>query len=526
MTRAEGQGALQHLTDGAALLRMPNAEALDLASALRDNPPPGLLDAVPGACTLLVLFDPDVLDHRELAEALGRLGTARGRAEIRIVRLQASYGGADGPDLAPLSQETGLSEGELVRLHAEAEHTVAFLGFAPGFAYLSGAPHALAVPRLPSPRIRVPPGSVAVADGYTGIYPSATPGGWRLIGRIAQRLFNPWATPPALLRPGDRVIFEPVPAHALGPFPEAVAPEPSGGEPVARVLAPGAFTTVQGGPRHGLASSGVPSGGAMDLAALAEANVRVGNAPGSAGLEVTLAGPELEVLASARVALAGGEVDLVLQDRKLSGPGPHDLRAGDRLKLSSFRRGVRAYLAFEGGLAQPPPGEPVRALGRGETLFAGEPAAPAPSLLRRPRAHLAPAAPAARSPGDAFIEVRALRGPQWEYFAPAGQATFFSAEYRVSPQSDRRGLRLLGPKVELSRGADLPSEGTAPGAVQVPGNGLPIVLGPDRPVTGGYPKIATVISRDLPLFAQARPGTRVRFSEATLAQALAARREQ
>jgi KipI family sensor histidine kinase inhibitor len=528
MTRAEGQGAIQHLTDGAALLRMPNAEALDLASALRDRPPPGLLDAVPGACTLLLLFDPDLLDHRALAEALGRLGTARGRAEVRIVRLEASYGGADGPDLAPLSREAGLSEGELVRLHAGAEHTVAFLGFAPGFAYLSGAPAAFAVPRLPSPRIRVPPGSIAVADGYTGIYPSATPGGWRLIGRIAQRLFDPSSTPPALLRPGDRVIFEPVPAHALGAFPEAATPQPSGRVPVARVLAPGPFTTVQGGPRHGLASSGVPSGGAMDLPALLEANARVGNAPASAGLEVTLAGPELEVLASARIAVAGGEVDLVLQERKLGGPGPHDLRAGDRLKLSALRRGVRAYLAFAGGLSPPPPGEPARALGRGETLFAGEPAAPSkaqglPGVFPKPGAY---SGPAARSLGDALIEVRALRGPQWEYFAPAGQATFFSAEYRVSPQSDRRGLRLLGPEVELARGADLPSEGTAPGAVQVPGSGLPIVLGPDRPVTGGYPKIATVISRDLPLFAQARPGTRLRFREATLAEALAARRER
>jgi allophanate hydrolase subunit 2 len=333
------------------------------------------------------------------------------------------------------------------------------------------------------------------------------------------------------------VIFEPVLAHELGALPEAAAPEPSSGAKVARVLAPGPLTTVQGGPRYGLASSGVPSGGAMDLPALAAANARVGNPPAAAGLEATLAGPELELLASARIAVAGGEVDLALRDRKLDGPGPHQLRAGDRLKLSALRGGVRAYLAFAGGLAQPLPGELLRALARGETLFAGEAAAPAsarprsgappaPASPRAPAARPAPTAPVARALGDELIELRALRGPQWEYFALAGQATFFSAEYRLSPQSDRRGLRLLGPQVELARGADLPSEGTAPGSVQVPGNGLPIVLGPDRPVTGGYPKIATVISADLPLFAQARPGTRIRFRAATLAEALAARREQ
>jgi KipI family sensor histidine kinase inhibitor len=515
MAPAEAQVETQHLADGAALLRMPNAAALDLASALADRPPAGFLDAVPGACTLLVLFDPDLLDHDALAEALARAGSSRGRAEARTVRLQASYGGADGPDLAPLSRETGVSESELVRLHAEAAHTVAFLGFAPGFAYLSGVPRALAVPRLPSPRVRVPAGSVAVADGYTGIYPSATPGGWRLIGRVAQRLFDPSATPPALLRPGDRVIFEPVPAHELFAPPEAAAPAPSAFAKVARLLAPGPLTTVQGGPRYGLASSGVPPGGAMDLPALAAANARVGNAPAAAGLEATLVGPELELLAPARIAVAGGEVELTLQDRKLAGPGPHLLRAGDRLKLSALRSGVRAYLAFAGGLAQPLPGEPLRGLERGDTLFAAEAAVPS-------SAHPA----GVRAPGDALIELRALRGPQWEYFAEAGQATFFSAEYRLSPQSDRRGLRLLGPAVALARGADLPSEGTAPGSVQVPGNGLPILLGPDRPITGGYPKIATVISADLPLFAQARPGTRIRFKAATLAEALAARREQ
>ncbi|GAC1336277.1 MAG: 5-oxoprolinase/urea amidolyase family protein [Myxococcales bacterium] len=520
MTGRRGQGGLQHLADGAALLQIPNADALRLAAALLERPPPGLLDAVPGACTLLVLFDPEVLAHGEVSETLARAGTARGQDRPRTVRLRASYGGADGPDLDGLARAAGVAEAELARLHASAVHTVAFLGFAPGFAYLSGAPPALAVPRLPSPRVRVPPGSLAVADGYTGIYPSATPGGWRLIGRVAQRLFDPAASPPALLRPGDRVVFEPVPADALGPLPELVAAEVPTGAPLARTIAPGPFTTVQGGPRYGLSSSGVPTGGAVDLAALAAANARVGNAAAAAGLEATLAGPELELLVASRIAVAGGAADLALQGRAVDGPGPHAIAAGERLKLSALRSGVRAYLAFAGGLAQPRPGETVRGLSRGETLYA----ATATATAAGPARAGAVASQAASAPGDAAIEVRALRGPQWDFFAPAGQATFFSADYRVSPQSDRRGVRLLGPAIALARGADLPSEGTAPGAVQVPGAGLPIVLGPDRPVTGGYPKIATVISADLALFAQARPGTRVRFREATLAEALAARR--
>jgi KipI family sensor histidine kinase inhibitor len=478
----------RHLADGALLLALPNAQALDLAAALQARPPPGLLDAIPGAETLLVLFDPDRFDPA----ALDRVQAEARPAAPRTVRLRTCY---DGPDLQALSRETGISAPELARLHAAAEHTVSFLGFAPGFAYLKGAPQALAVPRLRTPRVRVPAGSVAVADGYSGIYPAETPGGWRLIGRVAERMFDPSASPPSLLRPRDRVIFEPVPAGELGALP--VVPPPSApGEKVLRVLSPGPFTSVQGGPRHGLGAYGVPAGGAMDLASLAAANALVGNPAHAAGLELTISGPELEALAPLRIALSGGTA--------------RDLRPGERFKAGAIGRGARAYLAVEGGLAQERPGEPVRALRRDDELARAAGHAPEGPVPPLPRS------------GVEVIEVRALPGPQADAFAQPEH--FFQAEYRLSPQSDRRGLRLQGPPLAAARRPDIPPEGTAPGAVQVPGDGLPIVLGPDRPVTGGYAKIATVIWSDLPLLAQARPGARIRFRQVDLAQALAARR--
>jgi len=126
------------------------------------------------------------------------------------------YGGEHGPDLDDVARITGLSPEEVVGLHASAEYTVAFLGFVPGFAYLSGLPEALRLPRLPSPRRRVAPGSVGVAGGQTAVYPLATPGGWRLIGRTNRTLFRPEREPPAVLAVGDRVRFVRVDAVAFG----------------------------------------------------------------------------------------------------------------------------------------------------------------------------------------------------------------------------------------------------------------------------------------------------------------------
>lgn len=497
---------LRSLSDGAALLECSNAEALALAASLVEQRPDGFLDAVPGARTLLVLFDPDRFDPEPLAHAAA---DARVRTP-RTVRLPTLY---DGADLDAFS----IPRDEVVRLHAGADYTVAFLGFAPGFAYLAGAPRELSVPRLRTPRVRVPAGSVAVADGYSGIYPVECPGGWRLLGRVAARLFDPAASPPSLLQPGDHVVFEPAASlEAPGPARdgERLRARAQQGEPVLRVVSPGPFTSVQGAPRYGLSASGVPAGGAMDLPLLAAANALLGNAPGAPGLEITVLGPELEALLPVRLALSRGEV--------------RELRPGERLKTGPVRSGVREYLCLDGGFAQPLPGEPTLPLRAGALLCRS--AAPHNRALASagtaPRAStVAPVALVLRPAPRLFSGlVRAVPGPQLDTFSPASIETFFSCEFRVSAQSDRRGLRLQGPPLELTGSADLPPEGTAPGAVQVPGDGLPIVLGPDRPVTGGYPKIATVISADLPLLAQARPGAVLRFRRVTLAEALAARR--
>lgn len=183
------------------------AAVMGLHAALRADPPTGIVDLVPAARTLLVVFDPRSAGHDGIAREVRRHGTPRvspGQAEGADVELPVTY---DGADLAEVATLTGLSEREVVERHLGARYVVAFCGFAPGFAYLAGADSQLRVPRRDSPRTSVPAGSVALADEFTGVYPHEMPGGWQLIGRTDAVLWNLAREPPALLPAGTRVRF-------------------------------------------------------------------------------------------------------------------------------------------------------------------------------------------------------------------------------------------------------------------------------------------------------------------------------
>lgn len=193
------------LGDAGVVVRSPLSLALhaDLTRA----PLVGVIESVPALNVLTVLYDPLRLHPADLeAHLRARLVrlTPRERGPGRVVELPVTY---DGPDLAEVARLAGLSVAEVVALHAGAAYEVAFLGFLPGFAYLTGLPDALRLPRRGDPRERVAAGSVAIGGPWSGVYPLASPGGWHLLGRTNARLFDPRAGEPILLRPGDRLKF-------------------------------------------------------------------------------------------------------------------------------------------------------------------------------------------------------------------------------------------------------------------------------------------------------------------------------
>jgi KipI family sensor histidine kinase inhibitor len=172
----------------------------------------------PAYASLLIDFDPLRWTHDELAAHVEEIATApvnMGELSTSTVIIPACYGGEFGPDLGDVASHSKLSPEEVIRLHSSATYLVYFLGFSPGFAYMGGLPEVLHTPRLQTPRKFVTAGTVGIGDSQTGVYPVDSPGGWRLIGRTPVRMFDPDASPPTRLQPGDLVKFTPIDREAF-----------------------------------------------------------------------------------------------------------------------------------------------------------------------------------------------------------------------------------------------------------------------------------------------------------------------
>ncbi|MES2670808.1 MAG: 5-oxoprolinase subunit PxpB [Pseudomonadota bacterium] len=188
-----------------------NARVHALAARIRAAAPDWLRDLVPAYATLAVFFDLDTIDAESArdwlhAQCIDDLADAQASAS-RTIEIPVRYGGIFGEDLDAAAAELGIAADTVISRHCAALYTVAMIGFAPGFPYLSGLDPSLALPRLATPRTRVPAGSVAIGGAQTGIYPRESPGAWRLLGRTPLRLFDPQRASPSLLAPGDRVRF-------------------------------------------------------------------------------------------------------------------------------------------------------------------------------------------------------------------------------------------------------------------------------------------------------------------------------
>lgn len=295
-----------------------------------------------------------------------------------------------------------------------------------------------------------------------------------------------------------------------------------------KILDAGLLTTVQDLGRYGFQRYGVSASGVMDEYSAKIANKLVGNKVGEAILETTLKGVQIEFLQNTAVAITGGNCDVTLNGTKIELWQSYLVNRGDILKMGICKSGLRNYLAFAGGIDVPVimnskstnlkakvGGFNGRKLMTGDILSVGVESLKAPLTLNK---HYIPTY-------SKDIKVGVILGQQDDHFTEAGIKTFLNETYTVTQESDRMGIRLSsvsGATIEHKNGADIISDGITFGAIQVPGSGQPIVMMADRQTTGGYTKIGNVISSDLAKLAQATPGTKVKFVEYTLEQAVQA----
>ena len=195
-----------------------NSRVYSLVDRVEAADNPAVVDLVPTYRSLLVQYDPLVSNYEEFTNSIGELVSGLGDLKTsatapQIIELPVVYGGDDGPDLETVAEHAGLSTGEVIDIHSGTGYRVYMIGFAPGFPYLGGLDERIACPRLKTPRVSVPAGSVGIAESQTGVYPNASPGGWQLIGRTAVRLFDPAKSSPSLITPGSEVRFVPVDSH-------------------------------------------------------------------------------------------------------------------------------------------------------------------------------------------------------------------------------------------------------------------------------------------------------------------------
>jgi len=508
-------------------------ETLALLVSLQRTPLAGVEELVPAARTILVRYRPSATSAAVLVQQIAQRDLSqRAERSSTLVEIPVHY---LGEDLAEVAQILGVTPEEVVRRHTGSEYTVAFTGFAPGFAYLSGGHPSLNVPRRSTPRTRLPAGSVGLAGTFSGVYPQASPGGWQIIGTTPVAMWDIARAQPALLQPGYRVRFVDIATKSIadGGDPSSATGQkdlqPSGrtqqtlatGQAALQVRATGLLTVFQDLGRHGQAGQGVSASGAMDQAALKAANRLVGNASHLAALETVGGGLQLRSVGENVVAVTGADAALTLttaDGKRWPVPRyePVALADGDTLAVAQPSAGARCYVAVRGGFTE----APVMGSCATDTLAHVGPAPVAVGdwLGVRP----APAASVVAAPGlppadlptlEHEVVLDVVMGPRTDWFTPEAIARFAAQRWQVTPQSNRVGLRLAG-EVPLDRAitGELPSEGTALGALQVPPSGQPVLFLADHPLTGGYPVIGCVAPYHLDRAGQIPVGAWLRFN--------------
>jgi len=590
----------RHAGEGALLIRFGtkidtevNKQVIAYMSRLDKAPGlDGVKDVLPTYASLLVKFDPLRLSSSQVEQwcleaTSSDASDPNAAASVeapRTVSIPVRYyvGDEDGSDIEAAARLSGLgSPEEVIRVHSGGDYRVFFLGFMGGFPYLGGLhPDLARVPRLETPRMKVPKGTVGIAGGQTGVYTIQSPGGWYCLGRTPLNCFDPSQDPPAMLRAGDLIKFVPTDEEIIEKEVEKVE-NPIAENPWIQILSPGPLTTVQDIGRHGYSRHGVSRSGAADDLALRMGNALLGNDEGAAGLEIMMGGLKIRALDSCAISLTGAN-----SGAKLHRPGhssPIDVKVNkvvllqqdDEIELGFPEDGMRTYMCVRGGVDVPVVlgsrstdirselgGYQGRKLEKGDTIgrLSSEPDSSS-SESNDSATHTV--SDPLRAAGKVW-QLRVLPGPgdpQTDKVATKELQTLLDSDFKVMTRADRMAVVLeqagkdeakaalkevqanedipyglseyVPPELIMGKWLNQPfleggqqmSEGTVSGTVQLPPDGNPVILLAEHQTTGGYKVPAVVIQADLWQVGQMRPGDAMRFVQTTTEEAVDALRK-
>ena len=543
---------------GSVINKEINGRVRALKNALLSLKADGITEMVTTYAALAVHFESTLIRRKDLIAKIEAVlpeimvaeteagpekeNPAHGGSEAgQVKEIPVLYGGEAGPDLSDCAAKEGKTEEEIIRIHTSHEHYIYMLGFSPGHPYSARDEESFSFGRRETPRVRIPERSVVVQRNLTNITPFSQPCGWQVIGSTPLDITDYGRNKPFLFEAGDRLKFKAIDRaeydrirekeekrrQAEKENAEAIfgggldgGPADGRGDSPAdlEILSPGLMTTVQDDGRYGYQTYGVSPAGPMDARAFHLANLLAGNAQNTAALELCVTGPEIRVNKNTTVALCGADFGVKIDGVPVPSYAGVPVQKGQVISFTPAKRGRYGYLAFRGGIYVPEVmgsratlmknqlgGVSGRKLAAGDRLKLGF-----GLLLNGPERRLPAEVPAAK---EETVTLRVVKGPQDDMFTKESLRYFFNHGAVVTDACDRQGARLQAKPLEFTGAKDIVSDGISFGAIQVPGDGQPILLLADRQTTGGYAKLGTVITADLGKAGQLQPGQQVRFVE-------------
>jgi KipI family sensor histidine kinase inhibitor len=513
----------------------------------------GFIETVPAYNSLAVYYNPLLIVQKDETIALSvekiliqilksNNATIKQSNNSAIVYIPVCYDEAFGIDLNEVSQTLQLSKEEIIQLHSSTTYKVFMTGFTPGFPYMGILDEKLITKRKTQPRLKVEAGTVAIAGNQTGIYPSATPGGWNIIGRTPVKLLDTTKANPFLLKAGDEVKFKAITKDEFEQYAASDVPavreirnafsstEASHkNKPIIYIEQCGFLTTILDGGRSGSLQYGVSKSGAMDRYSAKLANILIGNNEDAAVLEITQSPQRFRMLKDTLVAFAGGGLQPVVNNEVVSLHQPHYLKEGSAIELKQQLHGFRLYMAVAGGLKAgmflnssstdvliKAGGYEGRSLKKEDTLETNA----APTLLQQQLAAVLKTNAEFKfnvnEPNFQSQTIRVIQGVDWNYLINEAQQKINTNAFTVSSQSSRMGYRLKSETMLTAHSHDIISSPVTQGTVQLTSSGELIVLMADAQTVGGYPRVMQVIAADLPLLAQKKPGDLIHFDIVSL----------